>query len=366
MSLLYQNNTFKFFLFSLGFIIQGCAVAGSVLVPLESIEPPSGKYNIGTQIYFWTDNARSEVYTTDPTDFRELMVQVWYPANKGEGYQKAPHVTFPKKAISSIARTAGLPTNFGKHGTRLVTSSVNNLSPIKNEKFPLVLFSHGDGGLLNQNTSQVEELVSNGYVVIACNHTYNASISFDSDGNPITYKQNVSWNEQAQHHKKYYTNLLINYRYQDLAFLLQTIKQDNFNDGSTNPFKEIIDFENVGAMGHSMGGGTTYIGMLKNKEIKALQEEEKKQISFRSCIVNILKHVEEKITLQRYKGLGEMNPDELWNTTLDPDKRNLLQVKYSSDKKKDQKIIHTLMGNDVSIRKDFIISNALEISNLDV
>ena len=53
-------------------------------------------------------------------------------------------------------------------------------------------------------------------------------------------------------------------------------------------------------------------------------------------------------------------------TTLNPDKRNLLQVKYSSDKKRDQKIIHTLMGNDVSIRKDFIISNALEISNLDI
>ena len=73
-----------------------------------------------------------------------------------------------------------------------------------------------------------------------------------------------------------------------------------------------------------------------------------------------------KLNIQRFKGLGEMNPEELWNTTLDPDKRNLLQVKYSSDKKKDQKIIHTLMGNDVSIRKDFIISNALEISNLDV
>ena len=55
-----------------------------------------------------------------------------------------------------------------------------------------------------------------------------------------------------------------------------------------------------------------------------------------------------------------------WLATLDPEKRNLLQVKYSSDKKKDQKIIHTLMGNDVSIRKDFIISNALEISNLDI
>ena len=269
MSSLYQNNTFKISLFFLGFIIQGCAVVGKVLVPLESIEPPSGKYNIGTQVYFWTDNSRGEVYTTDPSDYRELMVQIWYPALGGENYQKAPHVTFSKKAISSIARTAGLPSNFGSHGTQLTTSSVFGLSPVKDKKFPLILFSHGDGGLLNQNTSQVEELVSNGYVVIACNHTYNASITFDKEGNPIPYKQNVSWNEQAQYHKKYYTNLLINYRYQDLAFLLKTIKQDSFDGYSANPFKKIIDFKNVGAMGHSMGGGTTYIAMLKDDEIKA-------------------------------------------------------------------------------------------------
>ena len=80
----------------------------------------------------------------------------------------------------------------------------------------------------------------------------------------------------------------------------------------------------------------------------------------------VLSEEKSKLNIQRFKGLGEMNPDELWNTTLDPEKRNLLQVKYSNDKKRDQKIIHTLMGNDVSIRKDFIISNALEISNLDI
>ena len=80
----------------------------------------------------------------------------------------------------------------------------------------------------------------------------------------------------------------------------------------------------------------------------------------------VLSEEKSKLNIQRFKGLGEMNPDELWNTTLDPEKRNLLQVKYSDDKKRDQKIIHTLMGNDVSIRKDFIISNALEISNLDI
>jgi len=268
-SFLYQKNTLKIFIFFVCAALQGCAVVGSVLVPLESIDPPKGKYNIGTQVYFWIDSSRGEVYTTDPTDYRELMVQIWYPAEGGENYQRAPHVTFPKKSISSIAKTAGLPASFGNHGTQLVSNSVFGLSPIQNEKFPLILFSHGDGGLLTQNTSQVEELVSNGYIVIACNHTYNASITFDKDGNPIPYKQNVSWNEQAQYHKKYYTNLLINYRYQDLDFLLQTLKQNNLNDGSVNPFKNNIDFENVGAMGHSMGGGTTYIAMLKNNEVKA-------------------------------------------------------------------------------------------------
>ncbi len=73
-----------------------------------------------------------------------------------------------------------------------------------------------------------------------------------------------------------------------------------------------------------------------------------------------------KMNIQRFKGLGEMNPEELWNTTLDPETRNLLQVKYSQDLKKDQNLIHTLMGNDVALRKDFIISNAINVENLDI
>ena len=73
-----------------------------------------------------------------------------------------------------------------------------------------------------------------------------------------------------------------------------------------------------------------------------------------------------KMSIQRFKGLGEMNPEELWSTTLDPETRNLLQVQYSKDTKKDQNLIHTLMGNDVALRKDFIISNAINVQNLDV
>ena len=73
-----------------------------------------------------------------------------------------------------------------------------------------------------------------------------------------------------------------------------------------------------------------------------------------------------KMNIQRFKGLGEMNPDELWSTTLNPETRNLLQVQYSKNLQKDQDLIHTLMGSDVALRKDFIVSNAINVRNLDV
>jgi len=79
-----------------------------------------------------------------------------------------------------------------------------------------------------------------------------------------------------------------------------------------------------------------------------------------------LQEEKSKISIQRFKGLGEMNPEELWNTTLNPESRNLLQVKYSKDLKKDHVLIHTLMGNDVALRKNFIVENAINVSNLDV
>ncbi len=96
-----------------------------------------------------------------------------------------------------------------------------------------------------------------------------------------------------------------------------------------------------------------------NKDLKKVKRNSKE-------FLKELELEKSKMNIQRFKGLGEMNPEELWSKTLDPETRNLLQVQYSKDTKKDQSLIHTLMGNDVALRKDFIISNAINVQNLDI
>ena len=85
----------------------------------------------------------------------------------------------------------------------------------------------------------------------------------------------------------------------------------------------------------------------------------------RELVSFLFERLKKGLSIQRYKGLGEMNPEQLWETTMDPENRTLLKVAVN-DLQESEAIFDTLMGNDASKRKEFILKNALNVRNLDI
>jgi len=147
---------------------------------------------------------------------------------------------------------------------------------------------------------------------------------------------------------------------------------------NNHPFNELIEKNHVYLAQPPLykvtkGSKSTYIKNdddLESFLIKSAEKSKKDLKKNSNEYKKFLESEKSKVNIQRFKGLGEMNPKELWETTLDPEKRTLLQIRYSNNtkakSKKDQDLIKILMGDEVAPRKEFIISRALEVSNLDI
>ena len=155
---------------------------------------------------------------------------------------------------------------------------------------------------------------------------------------------------------------------------IRTLLLTFFNN---NPFNQLIENGHIYLAQPPLFKVTKANKSIYIKDEKTLEEfiikssnVDKKIKKGTAAFNKFMQEQREKLSIQRFKGLGEMNPEELWQTTLNPENRTMLRVQYSKGtkekSKEDQKMIKILMGDEVAPRKEFITNNALDVANLDI
>lgn len=243
----------------LGLIALGIAAALPALLPVPELLPPTGPHPVGTLTLALVDPDpnRMELYSQNPHDPREVMVQLWYPAKPEPGNQLAPWVDHMEIFGPAIASWLELPPFFLDHVELARTNSFLE-APIADApaSFPVLLFSHGWGGFRAQNTYQAEELASHGYVIAAVQHTYGAVATVFPDGRLALYNPEALPHDAPLAEKEPAANRLVSQWAGDLGFVLDYIGLLNHNDPAGR-FTGRLDLNRVGVFGHSTGGGAT-------------------------------------------------------------------------------------------------------------
>lgn len=227
-----------------------------LLLPRFRLPTPTGPYAVGTVTRYWVDPAREN---------RELMVQFWYPASSDAS---APSACYMQHA-EVLGNAFGVPGFFFRHLNHLPTQSLCQVALAPDQPtYPILLFSHGLGGVRTQNTFQCQELASHGYIVAAIDHTHYAAGVVFPDGrvspfslehlgmtsemmaqvsrNPVIFAAYVRAIEQA-----------LPIVAGDQRFVLDQLAQLHRHDPE-HLFTGRLDLDHIGAFGHSQGGATAW------------------------------------------------------------------------------------------------------------
>ncbi|HXG94957.1 MAG TPA: dienelactone hydrolase family protein [Blastocatellia bacterium] len=243
-------------------IISSALLALLALAPFSSSsskakvpEPLAvGPYPVGVTTTVFVDSSRTDNLTKQP---RTLVTEVWYPAaDEARQMPKNKYSDFIPGGVTPEL-DALLKKNYFITADvidKLYWNEAHRNAPVRNGRFPVVIFSHGNGGTRHQNTFWCDYLASHGYIVVSADHTGNARVTI-INGKPVLYQAS----ERANSAKD---------RPRDVSFLLD--KMIEWDKGADKRFAGRIDTSRAAITGMSFGSYTAIVAADQDKRFKAV------------------------------------------------------------------------------------------------
>lgn len=232
-------------------------IAFGVSAQSEELNPEKpGPFPVGVTTTTFVDHSRTDPATKGP---RTLPTEIWYPAveeTRGLPVNKLSDFFLKNQSPElALILLAGFGVELTEADKVFQNFAVRD-ARIADGKFPLILFSHGNGGMRMQNASWCEHLASHGYIVVAPDHTGNCSVTF-INGELLIFDDSKEARERSADDRP-----------KDLSFLID--QMDLMNKGNDSRFLGKVDVERIGAAGHSFGGFTCTWLINNEPRVKAI------------------------------------------------------------------------------------------------
>jgi len=286
------SKFFKIFLSFIAILLIATSGMLSYLLPVFHLPKPTGKFKVGITYLHFQGKRRPELITKDTTDFRELMVRAWYPAEAGV---QTTFPYMPPELSGILAATKGLPGFMLSHFNLIKTNAAENAVVAgENASFPLIIFSHGHMSHSSMYTSILETLASHGYIILSIDYTYETPLTIFPDGD-LTYFdptytdvwKNASWDSvqaslegfrktqdlamKRRQIKKYLAHVPYTSRIdlwaKDIKFVIDELQHNA--QLPDEPLFSKINPNKIGVMGHSVGGAASALACALDGRVKA-------------------------------------------------------------------------------------------------
>jgi pimeloyl-ACP methyl ester carboxylesterase len=256
-------------------LVTGSTVWGEeIRVPYAPSNPEhtlpafTGPHSVGVRFFAWIDEARVETASPNETDYREVAVQVWYPATVESTARSALYTPELKEMLSASANLPPGEQKFVKAHEVLGNTATNSVPGAKIlesvRPWPVILFSPGGNVSRHSQTALAERLASQGFVFVSMSHPYSTM-----DVAPVSgFSMSIDWGLDQEDDQAALTadNHLAEVLAGDAAFVLRQLR--NLGEDH-DPFKGTLDLSKVGIAGHSRGGTTVGRACASNPDIVA-------------------------------------------------------------------------------------------------